>query len=306
VIRPSSLDIAELCGLAPALAEKYPEENDYSQEGKAFHAEIAGGDAPEISDEAAAAIAWVRENLTGELRFEQHVKLFDPETMQVITEGTPDLVAGPGEYGGMSVVDWKKKGQFFAGYLQSPDEKLQTIAYGLAICEGRPFRVAIVLLDGKKAEALWSRVFQHDEHPALLARVRAAANREPVPHLGHQCSRCYQRQYCHAWLAQMQTALAPLAAKDQDPGNLVLNAELATELSTRIDFAEDWLKAAKAARNDFVRSGGVCRVGDKVLTLPIRSGKNTADDKALEAAGLGQYIKQGEPYEFPTWKKVKE
>lgn len=302
MIRPSSLDIAELCGLAPALAEKFPEENDYSQEGKGFHGEIAGGDAPGIRDEATAAIAWVRENCVGELHFEMQVALVDPLTMQVITRGTPDLWAGPDSDGVMLVADWKKKGQFFAGYLQSPDEKLQTIAYGLAICEGRPFRVALVLLDGKKAEALWSNVFQPYDHPALLARVRAAASREPVPHLGTQCSGCYQRQYCHAWRAQMQIALAKL----DTPGKLTIDEDTARAISERIDLAEDWLKAAKAARADFVRSGGRCQVGDKVLTLAMRAERETADCKALKAAGLGQYVKVGEPYEFPTWKKVKE
>jgi hypothetical protein len=61
--RPSALQIAERCGLAPKLAEQYPEASPAADRGTAIHAEIAkallGGTAP-TTPEARAAVAYVR------------------------------------------------------------------------------------------------------------------------------------------------------------------------------------------------------------------------------------------------------
>jgi hypothetical protein len=42
----------------------------------------------------------------------------------------------------------------------------------------------------------------------------------------------------------------------------------------------------------------------KEMVLGMCDGKETANVKELKAAGLDKYIKKGEPYETPRWRKV--
>ncbi len=94
MIRPSALQLAEKCGLASRLAEQHPEASPAADRGTAIHREIArallGREAP-TTPEAKAAVAWARERLNVSA-VEAPVCLRDPETDEVITEGTADLV----------------------------------------------------------------------------------------------------------------------------------------------------------------------------------------------------------------------
>lgn len=298
--------MADKCGYASALAEKYPEVSEAADASKEWHREIAmaicGLEDPK-SDEAKAAVAWVEANCKGmTLHAERKVQVIDPETLEVITEGTPDLVAVPvpEQPGPLLIVDWKKPGQMFAGLVESPDDNLQLIAYGLST--KRPFRCVLVPLDKHEdGGALWGRVFEPSEHWGLLERVKRAATREQVPQPGQHCSSCYQSLYCHAYQARLRTALALVPPK----GDEVLDDARAADLSQMIDMAEEWIKAAKLVRNNYVRAGGTVIVDGKQLTLPLRDGRESADLSALKAAGLTKYIKVGKPYEHPTWRKVK-
>lgn len=297
MIRPSLLNWAELCGYVAQLAERYPEEGDAAEDGKAIHDAIkksllGGGiaDAPEVR----AAVRWLCDNFPAdEHRVEEKVALIDD--LDTITEGTPDVVS----IGDCvtTVIDWK------TGRMENVpdvDQNLQLIAYGLAACDGRPFRCVLVFLDGDKATDRFSRVFEPSEHTALLARVKAAASREPVPHPGDHCQGCWQRQYCHAWQVKVTTALAGVAASPARE----LTTETAPALAERIKLAGDWLEAAKAVLKDYVRGGGKCVVNGKQAYLQQRQGRASADVKALEADGLIQYVKQGEPYEQIGWRKA--
>ena len=302
MIRPSMLSRAELCGYAPVLAETYPEQGDAAERGTAIHAEIAAalkGEAQATTPEALAAFKWAYENTTGEMRIEQHVALVNPITMDIITEGTPDLVAGPLTNGVMLVVDWK------SGRKENVEEaatNLQLIAYGLATCGGRPFQCVLVFLDGNKAADQWSAVFEPDELQRLLERVIAAAARDPIPHPGDHCTSCYQRRYCHAWQARERQALAVIT-----PGGEVITPENSTRLAEMIQLVDGdngWLAMAKAAMKAYVQGGGEVIRGGKRATYPLVAGRESADLEALRRDGMTKYIKKSGKYEKLTWRKV--
>jgi len=304
MIRPSMLTRAEKCGYAPVLAEQYPEQGDAAERGTAIHAEIANylihglihGD-QRVSPESIAATEWLDLETTGQIAVEKHVSLVDIISMETITEGTPDVIVTNSNE--VVVVDWKT-GR--SENVADVDDNLQLIAYGLATCNGAPFRCVLVFLDGDKDDARWSRTFEPAEHAALLARVKAAATREPIPHPGEHCGSCYQRRYCHAWQARETQALAVVA-----PGAVEVTTENASKLAEMIGMVDGdngWLATAKTALYAFIRSGGEVVKNGKRASFAMVAGKESADLSALKADGLTKYVKQGKPFERLTWKKV--
>jgi hypothetical protein len=301
-IRPSLLQRAERCGLVPVLAEKFPEAGDAADRGTRIHAEISkalmsGEDPRSVSSpEAKAAFRWLIENAEGKLQVEHQVCLFDTDMLDDITEGTPDAVWGPDASGVTTVVDWKTGS---AENIADANDNLQLIAYGLAVCDGGPFRCVLVFLDGDKAAPRWSRVFEPSEHAELLARVKAAANREPVAHPGEHCGSCWQRRYCTAWKARESQAIAlidetrMLAVTDDNAGLIMSRAKAVREAA---DAADAIVKA-------HVRSGGRCVVDGKDLVITTCKGRESTDVKQLKADGLDKYIKRGSPYERASWRK---
>ena len=299
MVRPSLLQRADVCGLVPALAKQFPETSDAADRGTAIHAAIARDD--RTVPEARTAREWVESNLIGELVYERKVELIDLDTMETLTEGTPDLVAGPDTDGVMAVVDWKS-GRSAADL--DPSNTLQLIAYGLAVCDGRPFRCVLVLLDSKDAEsyARWSRVFEPAEHPVLMDYIRAIVHKEPVAHPGDWCGSCYQRVYCPAWKARTALALTVLAHPSMV---LTVSDENAPELSQRIKAVREAADMAEEQLRAHVRAGGRCVVDGKELYEATCEGRETVDAKAIKAAGLVQYLKTGAPYQTWRWRKAK-
>lgn len=302
MVRPSLLQRAELCGLVPALAEKYPEAGQAADRGTQIHAEIArclgSGEAP-TTPEARAAVEWLRGYVgdsDASIAVEGKVSLIDTDTMDTITEGTPDAVVTFGD-GSLTVIDWKTGRP---ENVEDIDTNLQLIAYGLATCGGEAFHTALVFLDGDAVDVRFSSEFAPSQHQELLARVKLAATREPVASPGDHCGKCYQRHYCDAWKARLSTAL--VACGEPAPSALV--PETAAKLATMLDAAETWVDAAKAALKAYIRDGGVVEKGGKVAAITSVAGKKTADVKALEADGLARYVKQGASFERITWRKA--
>ena len=298
MIRPSILARAEKCGYVPVLAEKYPEEGDAAGKGKLIHTGIATHALDDRYPEIAAAWKWIEANVTGRMHFEQHATLIDPISMEIITEGTPDLVAGPTAHGVMLVVDWKTGRK---ENVEDATTNLQLIAYGLATCEGLPFQCVLVFLDGDTADPQWSDVFEPDEHALLLERAKRAANKEPIPHPGDHCGSCYQRRYCHAWQAREQQALVPLGQGHKEV--TADNANQLAEMIALVDGDNGWLAQAKAAMKAFVLGGGEVMRNGKRATYGLVAGRESADMEALRRDGLTKYIKRGGKYEKLTWRK---
>jgi hypothetical protein len=297
MVRPSILQRAESCGLVPALAEQYPETSNAADNGTAIHAAIARDD--RSVPEAKAAREWVESNLVGELIYERKAALVDLETMEVLTEGTPDLVSGPDTDDTIAVTDWKT-GQ--PDNVAEPDANLQLIAYGLAVSDGRRFRCVIVFLHGGKADARWSRIFEPDEHAALQGRISSIVHAEPIAKPGEHCQSCYQRVYCPAWKARVETAMTVLPAESR---TLTVTDGNAGELSVRIKAVREAADLAESALRAHVLAGGCCVVDGKELCQTTSEGRESADAKALREAGLTQYLKQGAPFTTWRWRKVK-
>lgn len=302
MIGPSALPFAEKCGYASLLAEKHPETSAHSERGQMIHAEIARALATHdvaTLPEAQSAVEWYMKqfSVADKVAIEESVVLVDD--LIVITKGTPDLVIYNSEC--VTVVDWKTGRP---ENVPDPDDSLQLIAYGLAVCDSLPFRgVYAFLSDDEPAVAHWSRVFTPAEHPALLTCVRAAACRDRVPSPGDHCERCYQRWYCESWKARVNLALTVTAANANALSTL--DAETATALATRIACAENWLDVAKATFREYIRGGGECIVDGKRARVTEVKGHSTADLAALKRDGLVQYIREGKPYERIVWRKDK-
>lgn len=313
MIRPSSLAIAEHCELSPVLSAEFPETNENIARGNLVDAQVSrtllGGELATDPD-ALACIARLSE--TGLLHphwyraVQEKISLCDPETGELITEGTPDIaVLAPPDLA--VIVDLKKREQWHAGRLSAPDENLQLHAYGLAwaIRTGATaYKLALCLFGDGTAELLWSQAYPVESAKTLLDRVRRICDRRNVSMIGGprpratagpHCLQCYPRLHCPSWTLPANdgdTALAPMT----QPGGLTpenSGRALQAVLALR-DVAERGQEILKA----YVAQHGPIVVGDRQwgpVRMPGRKSGPSVEE--LEAQGLGHLVKQGRPYE---------
>ncbi len=318
MIRPSSLTLAEHCELAPVLASEYPETNANIERGNTVDREVSrellGGD--EATDpDAVACIAWLKtEGINGTaplgfLAVQEAVSLCDPETGELITRGTPDIVFIWENR--VYVIDLKKREQYFAGRLTDVDRSLQLHAYAQAwaIRAGATsYKLAYLLFGDGEASFLWSQVFEMAESRNFLDRMRrivdksnanAARGTRPTPTMGPHCTQCYQRLHCPSWLLPAYegesgalTVLTSPGGLTRDNAGTALMAVMAME--EMAEKAKDILKA-------FATDNGPIVMGDRQwgpVTMPAKRSGPTL--KELEALGLMHLIKPGKP--FQSWR----
>ena len=297
-VSASRLNTAEKCGLAAKLVDSHDETSEAAERARLIRTEVAR--AFHVQDlgalpEAKAALAWLRTAPGEKLKVGEPVDLVDLETGEVLVSGRPGAVlAGPG-----TVVAWKTGDPRGIG---EPEDDLGLIAMGLACFGGQPFQTCYVALQGLEAFPRRSPTFEPASHAGLFARIKAASERPPVACPGDWCGECRQRLYCPAWKARTELALAvlPSAVKALDITN-----ENASTLWMRIKAVEEACDLAKEQLKSFVRSGGTLVCDGKEYYLGQSEGRETADVKALKAAGLSQYVKQGAPFERAGWRKAK-
>jgi hypothetical protein len=304
-VRASALPMMLKCGHARVLGEKFPETSEAAQDGTATHLEIADdlrGIKPAVSKEAKRAVEFVRSiapaNLDGIMLVEIPVSLDVDDDTRVT--GHPDCIVILDDC--IHIFDWKRS-RF--GRTLPPDENPQLITYGLAAAEGanKPFQVHIVFGDEEDETGSSiprsSRVFEVAEHAELARLILQISTKDEAPCFGDHCGFCYTRHHCEAYRARVSTALSTFI-----PGGSV-SMEM-SEMSNMIALAEDWLKAAKQVRLDFVRSGGVVVRDGKRMHIATCKGRKSIDVEKLRADGLEEkYTKDGNPYETTTWRKVK-
>jgi hypothetical protein len=307
MIRPSALQLAERCGLAPRLAEQYPQGSEYTERGnevdEAITLALRSGSTPTDRD-AAACVRWAREHLAGyELHPQAQVVLRDPETGEVLTEGTTDLY-GLAADKPLIVVDWKKKEQYQLGRLAPPDGNLQTDAYAVAAGMQHGvsvYRKAIVLFGDGEAEALWSRDYPETEWWPVIERIRRIQERKPEPTVGVHCTNCYVRTHCSAWLLPANEGPGALTPFTTPTG---LTPETAPKALLVVQAMEDALKVAKERLKDFAREQGGIRAGGKVWGPSTQAGRRSVDTAALERDGLlEKYSREGQAFERFGWRK---
>ena len=136
----------------------------------------------------------------------------------------------------------------------------------------------------------------------LHEAVEAAATMPDEACVGNWCGGCYQRHYCHAWQARVQTGAALMLAPKG--GDFAITSETAPALFERIadirkaaDMAEEILRA------EILAGTVVCEIDGKRLTPVQTAGRKSPDIDALLAAGVDVPMKQGKNY--VTWKMLK-
>lgn len=319
MIRPSALQLAVDCGKAARLAEQFPETTDAAETGDEKHTAIAsaiGGGPTPIAADCRAAVAYAASLVTpGVTTYgaEVKVRLEDPETGELITEGTADFVCGgtrPDISGRMEsagprrfvhVVDWKTGRP---ERVTPPVDNLQLHAYGLAFAldaGAEEYDVTIGhVVDGK----FWTGptvTVRGAEMWAYLDRIKKAAAAEDEARVGGHCDSCFQQKHCSAFMLpayEGPTALEPFTKPNGLTRDNAGRALLAVEaLETAAELARERLKG-------FAREYGPIIEGDRqwgpVMTSGRRSGPSV---KECEAAGLHHMVKEGRPIERFEWRK---
>jgi hypothetical protein len=301
----------ERCGLSAKLADDHAEASDDASGFRLAKIEIArafaANDQPTIP-EADAALHWLAAQPGRIVAVGEPLDLIDQDTGEVLVSGRPGAVlVDP-----VTVVFWKNADAFDDS---EPENDLGQVAMGLAVASdnptttnGQPFRVATLAIRGMEVFARRSSEFATDKHPALLARIKAVVGRPRIACPGDWCGACRQAVYCPAWLARAKTALAvmgeqiPSVEADAVP-QVDLTNDTAGAFAERIEYAKKAAKLAEDLLKRFVRNGGKCIKNGKEYYLGPRDGMKTAKVADLEAAGLTQYIKKGQPFEMPGWRK---
>ena len=303
-VKAALISQLERCGLSASLAATHDETSASAERSRLIRTEVARAWAVQDRGslpEAEAALAWLRGEQQTEVHVGEPLDLVDLETGEVLVSGRPGAVLAPSN----TVAAWKCGDPMGFG---EPEDDLGLVAMGLAAFGGRPFHTCYVSFDGLQAFPRRSPVFESSTHAGLFARIKAAVGRPPVACPGDWCGACRQKWYCDAWKARAQVALMvlPKEVTTVEGGeiHLDLTNENAGEFAVRLDMLKDVRECGYELLKAFVRAGGRAVKDGKVMTLGQCEGRETADVKAIKAAGLTQYIKTGEPFEVPRWKSI--
>lgn len=313
--RPSGMKTAQACALSPWLAVRHQMIRAEIGVGLGVDAEVTealrGGSAPR-SLAAIEIVEWVRAKFPGwSVEVQRTLELEDQEMGELLTRGTPDLLAHaticPPDvpcYIEVHVADWKKKGQLFAGYLDTPDEHPQTLSYGLAAAlklDAAVFQVHHVLFNGPDddIDVRSSRRFEASEFPALLERFRAMPDvdlegPEPPATEGKHCDTCWQQRWCTArLLPPAVTALEPFTVQgglthDRLPEAIAVLEKF--DASTRLLSKKAWEQV-----QGLVQLHGPVRVGDREFGFFEKKGKRSGPKvEELIKMGHGDLVKPAE------------
>lgn len=315
MIRPSSLQVAEHCDLANVLAQEFPSTNANIEVGVAVDkqacAELVGGPAATDPD-ARALVWWVRDKLRDDIIVQQPITLLDPDDGSVLTAGTPDVRGQAIHNGVATIVDFKKREQYFAGNLAPPDDNLQLHAYGLAMSGAQEFvyrryQTCLLLFGDGAVQEVWSRTYSVAEASPILERIRkiqvrekARGDKRPVGLSGGHCLQCYERRNCPHWVLPAtapETALAPLAS----PGGLT--AENSAHVLTAWVQLGELYDRVKVLLQEYTTREGPITVGEKTWGPHTVRGRRSAAVQDLERDGLRGYIRQGEPSLRFDWRR---
>lgn len=345
-VRPSSLGMAKCCPRSPWLSVKYPASHAVTRFGSAVDKQvsvvlscIAVGDLAnlpteeDLLPETGKILDWLERNYPIEQwtwHIQEKVELHDPETGELLTAGTPDLVCVHRTDPVFVVIDWKKSGQMYAGHLQKPDENDQQLAYLAAtwlclVAERKIERSKIILacfddrgvtpLESGTPEQPW---ITEDRLTAVVESIRAVPpvdvdGPQPEAEVGDHCGHCWQRMHCSEHLLPMAVATqAGLPA----PFAEFTGAEMAVETVVK---ALSWLEGAKRVLSEakkivelvegnvdsFVTQNGPVTVEAMTYGPVLAKGKRAgATVKTLEAEGLTRLIRQGDDKVTCKWYKA--
>ena len=340
-VRPSSLQLAESCPRAPWLSTKYPASHVATRFGSAVDEQvsrilscIALGDMDnlpsdeELLPETSKILDWLEANYPSDkwqYFVHEKVTLVDPETSEVLTAGTPDLIYLHRTEPRFVDIDLKKIGQFWAGHLAPPDENLQQLAYlaafWLETVKSRPIEQAKIVLacwDAMGVTPQESQDIREDRLREIVERIRAVPmvnidGPQPEAAVGEHCDHCYSRGHCSEHLLPMAVVLkAGLPAPFEEFTEQTLTVETAIKALGWLEGADRVLREAGKIRDlveanvdAFVTQNGPVEVEamqyGPVITKPRRMG---ATVETLKAIGREDLIRLGEAKIKCKWTKA--
>jgi PD-(D/E)XK nuclease superfamily protein len=309
--------------MAPELSARFQDGSEDIDRGNAVDREFTAAVKQNVWPQDPAALAcidWVQRHLGGyELRAQAPVALLDPETGDVITQGTPDLTArGERE---TVIVDLKKAEQYYAGMLDHPDSNDQLDAYGLAAAlehGSDSYRKVILLFGERDVEPLESRPVPASGWQAKIDDFKARMARPLTYTVGDHCGACWSKSRCPAHMlpayhatAEMEAGSPPQALAPIMEGGGGLQSEEQAAKALLVLMAMEKLCDRKESPaweqvRDFARrNGGRIRVGDRQFCVSQMPGRKGIDQAALAADGLlEKYTRAGAPYEQWSLRKA--
>lgn len=305
MIRPSALQLAEHCGHAARLAEQYPQGSEYTERGTAIHAEMAdaltSGRTP--TDPGARRAVEIINGLGLEvIGVEVPVRLEDPEDGTLISEGTCDLALRiPG---GVFAIDHKTG---LPERVPQPEDALQFHAYGagMALQHGlSSYRIAAMHIRDGRAWLGRAMDVTGDDFWGYLKRIKRAAMRGPEPIVGAHCSSCFVQSKCYAYMLPAYggaTALEPFTRPDGlTRDNMPQAIQVIEAMKAAIKVADDRIKG-------FIRQNGPAVDGNMEYGPEMVAGRRSGPSVAeCEKRGLGDLVREGQPYERYAWRKCKK
>ena len=331
LVRPSSLQLASECARSPWLAIKHPASHAATRFGSAVDAQvsivlscISLGDTSNLpSDdelllETSLIMDWVESHYPIEQWYwhvQERVELLDPESREVLTAGTPDLMLLHRTEPRCVCLDWKKRGQVFAGHLAAPDENMQQLAYltafWLEASKTRKIESASIVL------AAWNEtgVYPMESQPITEARLSEVIETiraippvdpdapQPEAAVGEHCLRCWQRGHCDEHLlplAVVTKAGLPVPYAEFVGGDLT--AETTVKALTWLEGAKRVLSEAKKIvdlvegnADAYVTQNGAVTVGELCYgPQEVKGRKAGATVATLTKEGLTRLIREGE------------
>ena len=340
-VRPSSLQLAEECPLAPYLSTVYPASHVNTREGLSVDGQVTtilksllSGDTSdlptddEILPETEKILEWLERTYPieqWEYLVQERVELLDPETGETLTAGTPDLLCLHRTRPIIVDIDWKKRGQMWAGHMKKPDDNMQQLAYVAAawlkyslIRKIETAKVVLACWDANGVTPLESSDIGEDRLAEIVDRIRAVPpvdldKPRPEAAVGEHCLHCYQRMHCPEHLlpaavaaqAGLPAPLAEFAGQD-------LTQETVVKALTWLDSADNILKAAKKIRDlvegnvdAYVAQHGPVVIGEMqygpTTTKPRRLGATVA---TLEEIGRTDLIRTSDSKVKFKWTKA--
>jgi hypothetical protein len=328
LVRPSSLGLARLCKRYGWLSVLYPASHDNSRFGTEVDQQvslvlscIASGkteDLPsddELLDETSVVLEWLEANYPieqWEWLVHRKVELVDPETGEVLTRGTTDLICLHRTQPRFAVIDWKSKGQMWAGHLQKPDENDQQLAYltafWLEIAQTRQIESARIVLacwDDKSVQPAESKDLTEERLTEVIQIVRAVppidpGSPKPEAAVGEHCDRCYQRMHCDehllpAAVASVAGLPAPFAEFTGQPLTADTTVKALAWLAEAAKVLSEASKIKKLVQGNvdaYVKQHGPVVVGELAYGPQDVNGKRQGATVAtLEKEGLTRLIR---------------
>jgi len=330
-VRCSSIHLARLCDRFPWLSVRHPASHDASRFGTAVDKQVslvlsciaAGNTADLPSDEellpeTSIILDWVEKNYPLEVwewHVQHHVQLVDPESGEILTEGTPDLLFLHRTEPRFEDVDMKSEGQMFAGYLQKPDENDQQLsyvtAYWLEVSKTRKIESAKIILACwglRGVKPLESQPITEQRLSEVIETIRAIPPvdpdaPQPEASVGSHCLHCWQRGHCDEHLlplAVVTKAGLPVPYAEFVGGDLT--AETTVKALTWLEGAKRILSEAKKIvdlvegnADAFVTQNGAVTVGELMYgPQEVKGRKAGATVATLTKEGLTRLIREGE------------